>query len=61
MGDHLLYREPMDDLAGLLLELWGAAPEDKRRVTMQYRIEGDRFDAAFTYEPLDPKVSTIDR
>lgn len=61
LGDHLLYRDPMDDLAGALLELWESAPEDKRWATMQYRIEGDRFDAAFTYEPLDPAVSTIDR
>ena len=28
---------------------------------MQYRIIGGKFDASFTYEPLDPEVSTFDR
>ncbi len=61
LGDRLLYRDPMNELGEALLELWGAALPDKRCSTMQYRIMGDKFDASFTYDLLDPKVSAIDR
>lgn len=61
LGDRLLYRDPMNGLADALLDLWDASPSDKRWSTMQYRIDGGKFDASFTYEPLDPEVSAIDR
>ncbi len=61
LGDRLLYRDPMNGLGEALLELWDAAPPGQRWSTMQYRITGDRFDASFTYEPLDPEISSIDR
>jgi hypothetical protein len=61
VGDRLVYRDPMDGLAEILLELWEAAPADKQWSSMQYRINDGRFEASFTYEPLDPEVSSIDR
>ncbi|WBO22217.1 hypothetical protein [Sphingomonas abietis] len=61
LGASLLWRDPMDGLFEALLDLREAEASDKRWSTMQYRITGDRFDAAFTYEPLDSEESTIDR
>jgi len=61
LGDHLLWRDPMRGLSDALIELWEAEAPDKRWSTMQYRIEGGKFEASFTYEPLDPEVSTLDR
>jgi len=61
LGDHLLYRDPMDGLSSALLSLWDTEEPAKRWFAMQYRIEGSKFDVSFTYEPLDPETSTIDR
>ncbi len=61
LGDHLLWRDPMRGLSDALVELWYAEAPDKRWSTMQYRIDGGKFEAFFTYEPLDPEVSTLDR
>lgn len=62
LGDHLLFRWPMSGLSDVLLELWAAEAPDKRWAAMQYRIEGGRFDASFTYpEAFDPAEWTGDR
>jgi hypothetical protein len=62
LGDHLLFRLPMNELSDILLELWEAAPTEKRWSAMQYKIEGGRFDASFTYpEEMDPEESAGDR
>ncbi len=61
VGDRLIYRDPMDGLADILLEIWEAAPADKQWSSMQYWINDGKFDASFTYEPLDHEVSAIDR
>ncbi len=61
LGDRILYEDPTDALSDTVLELWYAEAPDKRWSTMQYRIEGGKFEASFTYEPLDPEVSTLDR
>jgi hypothetical protein len=61
LGDRLLFRDPMDGLSDALLDLWDAQQPGKRWFTMQYRIERGKFEASFTYDPLDPEVSTLDR
>jgi hypothetical protein len=61
LGDHLLWRDPAEGLTQALFELWEAEPPEKRWSSMEYRIVGDTFDASFTYGPLDPEVSTMDR
>jgi hypothetical protein len=61
LGDSLLYRDPTDELIDVLFELWETEIPDKRWSTMQYRIDGGKFEASFTHEPLDPEVSTQDR
>ncbi len=60
-GDHLLYRLPTSSLEETLLDLWEASPPDKRWTAMEYVIDGDRFTTHFSFDRLDPKVSTIDR
>lgn len=61
LGANLLWRDPMGGLGEVLLDLRESEAPDKRWSTMQYRITGGKFDASFTYEPLDPEVSTLDR
>jgi len=61
LGDHLLYRLPTSDLDDILLELWDAEAPHKRWSAMQYVIDGDRFTTSFSFDKLDPKVSTIKR
>lgn len=61
LGANLFWRDPMDGLFEALLDLWETEAQEERWSTMQYYIEGRKFDASFTYEPLDPEVSTIDR
>ncbi len=61
LGANLLWRDPTSELIDALLEFWEAEASDKRWSSMQYRIEGGKFTATFTYDPLDPDVSTIDR
>ena len=61
LGDRLLWRNPMNGLADVLLELWEAGKPEKRWVSMQYRIEDGKFETFFTHAPLDPEVTTIDR
>lgn len=41
--------------------LWEAEAPEKRWASMQYRIADGKFEASFLHEPLDPKVTTIDR
>ena len=61
LGDHLLYRFPNEALNAVLLELWEAEPVKKRWTAMQYVIDGDRFTTSFSFDRLDPEVSTITR
>ena len=61
LGDRLLYRWASDELCDTLSDRWYAEVPDKRWSTMQYRIAGGKFEASFTYEPLDPEETTIDR
>ncbi len=62
LGDHLLFRLPINELSDALLELWEAAPPEKRWSAIQYKIEGGRFDASFTYpEEMNPEESAGDR
>jgi hypothetical protein len=61
LEDRLLWRDPMEGLADVLLELWEAETPEKRWASMQYRIADGKFEASFTHEPLDPEVTTIDR
>lgn len=57
----LLWRAPMDGLTDVLLELWEAEAPEKRWASMQYRIADGKFEASFTHELIDPKVTTINR
>lgn len=62
LGDHLLYRWPMDGLSDLVLDLWDAASESERWSAMQYLIDGDTFTASFTYpEDFDGKAHSMVR
>jgi hypothetical protein len=61
LGAHLLWRDPTQELSYALLELWESEALDKRWSSMLFRIEGEKFAASFTYDPLDLNVSTIDR
>jgi hypothetical protein len=61
LGANLFWRDPMEGLSDALLALWESEALDKRWSSMLYRIEGNKFTASFTYDPLDPNVSTIDR
>ena len=61
LGASLLWRDPMDGLCEALLDLREAEVPDKRWSTMQFCITGEKFDAAFTYGPLDPEVSALNR
>lgn len=61
LGANLLWRDATQELSYALLELWESEAPDKRWSSMLYRIDGDKFDASFTHDPLDPNVSTIDR
>jgi hypothetical protein len=49
LGDRLLYRWPMPGLSDAILDLWEAAPQNKRWSAMQYRIHDGTFEATFTY------------
>jgi hypothetical protein len=55
----------VDGLCEALLVLREAGAPDKRWSTMQHSIAGGRFDAFFTYRPLDgsmfPDRSTLPR
>lgn len=62
LGDHLLFRISTGSTDDLILNLWEAAPTDKRWAAMQYRIEGGKFTVAFTYpEEFDPEESVRER
>jgi hypothetical protein len=61
LGDYLLYRLPTRTLNAVLLELWEAEPVKKRWTAMQYVIDGNRFTTSFSFDRLDPEVSTIKR
>jgi hypothetical protein len=62
LGDHLLFRWPMNELHDILLDLWESEPSGRRWAAMEYRIDGDKFTASFTYpEELDPAESNSDR
>jgi hypothetical protein len=65
LGDHLLFRLPggvTDNIPWLILELWEAAPADRRWATMQYRIEDGTFTASFAYpEEIDAEEPEGDR
>jgi hypothetical protein len=61
IGDNLVCRWPMKDLFPAILDLWDAAPADKKWSALQYRIEGGRFEASFTYDLRDPEETTLDR
>jgi hypothetical protein len=52
----------MDDLTWILLDLWEAAPPNRRWATLAYRIEGGKFDASFIYsDELNPNDGPIER
>jgi hypothetical protein len=62
LGDHLLYRDAMDDITPVLLDLWEAPPLDKRWATLLYRIHDGKFDASFLYpEEIDPDDGPVER
>ena len=61
LGDHLLYRFATSALNHVLTELWEAEPPKKRWTAMRYVVDGDQFTTSFTFDKLDPEVSTITR
>ena len=61
LGDHLLYRMATSVLDDVLFELWEAETPGKRWSAMQYVIDGDRFTTVFSFDKLDPEISTIKR
>jgi hypothetical protein len=62
LGDHLVYRWPTREIDDVIMELWEAAPEDKRWAAIQYRVVGDTFTASFTYpEEMGPAGGALDR
>ncbi|MBA2934143.1 hypothetical protein HZF05_08520 [Sphingomonas sp. CGMCC 1.13654] len=62
LGDHLLFRISTNMVDDLILDLWDAAPTDRRWAAMQYWIAGGKFTASFTYpEEFDPEESVRER
>lgn len=62
LGNRVVYRYPSSELTDRIIDLWDAAPEDKKWNALYYTIIGNRFDARFQYEEgWDPKEHSSDR
>ncbi len=62
VGDRVFYREASSELMDRIMDLWNAAPADKKWNALYYTIAGNQFDARFQYdEGWDPKEHEVDR
>ncbi len=62
VGARIVYRDRMDDLFDVLLELWEQAPADKRWAEIEYVLRDRRFETTFTYrDQIDPSENPDER
>lgn len=62
-GNSVIYRYPdLDRLGGALLELWEAEEPKNRWEEIEYRVQDDKFEVAYTYaDEIDPDEDTFER
>lgn len=62
-GNNIVYRDPdLNRLCGALLDLWYAEEPNNRWAEIEYLVQGDTFEVAYTYaNEIDPHEDTFDR
>lgn len=62
VGDHIVYRDPSEELCDKLEEAWETEEPDKRWAALRFEIANDRFSFSMQYpDDLDPQESTSER
>lgn len=62
-GNSIIYRRAdLDRLGDALLDLWEAEEPENRWAEVEYLVQGDTFEVAYTYaNEVDPDEDTFDR